>query len=169
MMQRRNFFKTILSAAAAFFTMRRARAQVRTESVHELAAVVLPSSLGRERTVKAADDFVRWFGNYKAGAQVSSGYGHPRTQVLGASPSSHYSEQLAALGSPITRESVAKALADAKIDRMPQRPEGKHIAADLLAYFYASSEGEDFLYNVAIKRDDCRGLGNSGQRPAKLS
>jgi hypothetical protein len=78
-----------------------------------------------------------WFREYKAGAQVSSGYGHPRTQVTGAKPSAHYAEQVIALGSPITREAVEKALEDAKIDRVPQRPNGKHVAADLLAYFYA--------------------------------
>ena len=55
------------------------------------------------------------------------------------------------------------------IDRIPQRPNGKHVAADLLSFFYGSSEGEDFLYGVAIRRDDCRGLADSAQRPARLT
>ena len=41
--------------------------------------------------------------------------------------------------------------------------------ADLLAFFYNSAEGEDFLYGVAIKRDDCRGLEHSTDRPARLT
>jgi hypothetical protein len=67
------------------------------------------------------------------------------------------------------RVAVEKALADAKIDRIPQRPNGHHVASDLLAYFYNSADGEDFLYGVAIKRDDCRGLADSGKRPEKVS
>lgn len=169
-MQRRNFFKTVLTGVLAFFGTRRAKAQaVNSESLHELAMVVLPPSLGRERTGKIADGFAQWLRDYKPGAQIASGYGHPRTQVIGPNPSAHYPEQINALGSPMTKDAVEKALAEAGIDRIPQRPNGKHIAADLLAYFYGSSDGEDFLYGAAIKRDDCRGLGDSGKRPAKIS
>jgi hypothetical protein len=158
------------AGVSAFFAARRAKAQeVRLESVHELAAVVLPSSLGKEHTDKIADDFVRWFRDYKSGAQIASGYGHPRTQVTGPNPAANYPAQMQALGSPITREAVEGALQAANIARIPSRPGGKHIAADLLAYFYGSSTGEDFLYNAAIKRDDCRGLSSSAQRPARLS
>lgn len=168
-MQRRSFFQTVFSGVLAFLEARRARAQgVPLEAFHELAGVVLPSSLGRERAEKIADNFVQWIRDYKPGAQIASGYGHPRTQVMGPNPSAHYAEQMNALGSPITRESVAKALEEAKVDRIPQAPNGKHVAADLLAFFYGSSDGEDFLYNAAIKRDDCRGLGDSGKRPARL-
>ena len=167
-MQRRNFFTTLFSGVVASFTQRFARAQeVSQESLHELARVVLPSSLGRARTDKIAADFADWVRGYKAGAQVSSGYGHPRTQVTGENPSAHYAEQLAALRSPITREAVEKALEEAKLDRIPLRPNGKHVAADLLAYFYVSGDGEDFLYIAAIRRNDCRGLGDSEKRPAR--
>ena len=137
--------------------------------MRELAAVVLPASLGRARTDKIAAEFVVWIRDYKAGAEISSGYGNPRTQVIGPNPSAHYADQLSALGSPIAREAVEKALADAKVDRIPQRPNGKNVAADLIAFFFNSAEGEDFLYNAAIKRDDCRGLGDSGKRPAKVT
>jgi hypothetical protein len=147
---------------------------VRIEEFQDLASVVLPASLGRSRTDKIAVDFVSWFRTYKAGAEISSGYGFPRTQVTGPNPSPHYEEQLrkldlTQLDAAARRAAVEKALGAAKIDRIPPRPNGKHVAADLLAYFYGSAEGEDFLYGVAIKRDDCRGLGDSGQRPARLS
>jgi hypothetical protein len=169
-MQRRSFFQRAFSGIWAFFTSGRARAQgVQLEAFHELASVVLPSALGRASTDKIADDFVQWFGNYKPGAEISSGYGHPRTQVMGPNPSVSYADQIRALGSSVTRETIEKALENAKIDRIPQRPNGKHVAADLLAYFYGSSAGEDFLYNAAIKRDDCRGLDTSGKRPASLA
>ena len=35
--------------------------------------------------------------------------------------------------------------------------------------FMGRAEGEDFLYDAAIRRDDCRGLDTSGKRPASLS
>jgi hypothetical protein len=144
------------------------------EEFHELASVVLPASLGRSRTDEIADNFVRWFRGYKAGAEVSSGYGFPRAQLTGPLPSTHYADQLRQLAltrldAASKRAAVEKALDAAKIDRIPQRPNGKHVASDLLAYFYGSADGEDFLYGVAIKRDDCRGLADSNKRPARLS
>jgi len=169
-MERRGFFKRTFSAIVALAAPRWARAQsVDRSAVHELAAVVLPQSLGRARTDKIADGFMQWFGDYKPGAEVSSGYGNPRTQVTGPNPSTHYADQMRALGSPITRESVQKALEDAKVDRIPNRPNGRHIATDLLAYFYGSADGENFLYNAAIKRDECRGLDTSTKRPPALT
>jgi hypothetical protein len=171
-MQRRGFFKRTFSGLLAFIGARGQAVQL--EDLHDLASVVLPASLGRPRTDKIADDFVRWFTDYKSGAEVSSGYGNPRTQVIGPNPSTHYAGQLnqlalAKLDGAAKRAAIEKALEDGKIDRIPQRPNGKHVAADLLAYFYGSAEGEDFLYGVAIKRDDCRGLGDSGKRPPRLT
>ena len=158
-MKRRNFF-----AIAALFAPRWARAQELAPSIRELAKTVLPSKVDSQ---KVADAFVKWIRDYKAGAEISSGYGNPRTQVTGPNPSANYAEQLRALGSPITRAAVESALAS--FDRIPPRPNGKHVAADLLSFFYSSADGEDFLYGAAIKRDDCRGLGNSGERTTHLS
>jgi hypothetical protein len=168
-MKRRSFFERIFLGAAALFAPRWARAQQMEEPMRELASVVLPGSLGRARTDQTATDFIVWIRDYKPGAEIASGYGHPRTQVLGPNPSAHYAEQLSALGSPISREAVEKALADAKLDRIPQRPNGHHVATDLLAFFFNSSQGEDFLYNAKIRRDDCRGLADSGKRPERFS
>ncbi|SRR5579885_706657 len=157
-MKRRSFL-----AILGIFAPRWARAQEIAPQIRELAKIVLPTKVDAQ---KIADSFLRWIRSYKAGAEVSSGYGNPRTQVLPANPSVNYAEQLRALGSPITRAAVEAALAP--FDRIPPRPNGRHVAADLLAWFYGSADGEDFLYGVAIKRDDCRGLNNSGERPARL-
>jgi hypothetical protein len=170
-MQRRGFFKRAFSGLFALVGL---KAQAGAEEFRDLAGVVLPASLGRSRTDKIADDFVSWVRDYKAGAEIASGYGNPRTQVIGPNPSAHYAEQLTQLGlakldGAARREAVEKALADAKIDRIPQRPNGRHVAADLLAYFYGAADSEDFLYGVAIKRDDCRGLADSGKRPERVS
>lgn len=174
-MKRRGFFKRALSAVAAFIGGRWAQAQsARLEEFRDLASVILPASLGRPRTDKIAEDFVQWFRGYKARAEVSSGYGFPRTQVTSPNPSARYDQHLTELNLTkldvaSKRAAVEKALDAAKIDRIPQRPNGKHVAADLLAYFYGSADGEDFLYGAAIKRDDCRGLADSGKRPARIS
>lgn len=150
------------------------KAQPGPGEFRDLAGVVLPASLGRARTDKIADDFVSWTRDYRAGAEIASGYGNPRTQVIPPKPSAHYAEQLSQLGlakldTAAKRAAVEKALEDAKIDRIPQRPNGRHVAADLLAFFYGSADGEDYLYGVAIKRDDCRGLADSGKRPERVS
>ena len=168
-MRRRNFVQRISVAAATAIAPRWVLAQQMDQPMRELAVIVLPSSLGRERQEKVAAGFLAWIRDYKPGTEMSSGYGHPRTQVTAASPAASYAEQLKALGSPITREAVEKALAEVKLDRIPQRPNGRHVASDLLAFFFSSADGEDLLYDAAIRRDDCRGLASSAQRPARLS
>ena len=157
-MRRRSFL-----AIAAMFAPRWARAQEVAPGIRELAKIVLPGKVAD----KTAEQFIQWIRDYKPGAEIASGYGNPRTQVVGPNPSMHYAEQLRALGSPITRSAVESALGS--FDRVPPRPNGKHVAADLLSFFYNSADGEDFLYGVAIKRDDCRGLANSSDRPARLT
>jgi hypothetical protein len=141
--------------------------------MRELAAVVLPASLGRAGTDKIADNFLQWIREYREGVNMASGYGHPRTQTVPPDPSRDYAAQLSALGlakldAAAKRGAVERALDSAKIDRIPPRPDGRHVAADLLAFYFGSSAGEDLLYNAAIRRDQCRGLDNSGQRPAAL-
>ena len=170
-MQRRGFFQRTFSALLALTGL---KAQSTPSQFRDLAGVVLPTSLGRARKDKIADDFASWLRDYKPGAEIASGYGNPRTQVIGANPETHYAEQLNQLGlgkldAAQKRAAVEKALADAKMDRIPQRPNGRHVASDLLAFFYNSADGEDFLYGVAIRRDDCRGLANSAKRPEKVS
>jgi hypothetical protein len=175
-MQRRSFFKRIFLGVAALVTPRWVRAQMLPPQaqMRELAGVVLPASLGPARIDKVAADFLAWLRDYTAGAPMSSGYGFPRTQVVGPYPATHYAEQfyrlgLSGLDAAGKRAAVENALQETKVDRVPPRPNGQHVATDLMAFFYGSSDGEDFLYGVAIKRDDCRGLEDSGKRPAKLS
>ena len=175
-MQRRSFFKRIFWGVAALVAPRWARAQsLPSEAqMRELAEVILPASLGKARIDKVAADFLAWLRDYKPGAAMPSGYGFPRTQVVAPNPATHYAEQLAqlhlaSLDAAGKRAAVEKALEEAKVDRIPPRPNGQHVSSDLIAFFYGSSEGEDFLYGVQIRRDDCRGLASSGQRPPAWS
>ena len=153
-MLRRQFFRLAALVAPAW-----AIAQtLSTDTMHELAATVLPGSLGRAHTDKAADDFLKWIAEYKEGAFIASGYGHPRTQTVGPNPSRNYAAQLQALGA-----------AFAKGDKRAAVEAALAVASDLLSHFYGSADGEDTLYGLAIKRDECRGLASSPARPAKIS
>jgi hypothetical protein len=166
MMRRRNLLKGLV-----LFAARRSGAQeVPAEEMRELAAVVLPASLGTAGTDRVADQFLQWIRDYREGVNMASGYGHPRTQIVPPNPSKNYAAQLRELGlakldAAARRGTVEAALTAAKIERIPARPDGRHVAADLLAFYFGSSAGEDLLYDAAIRRDACRGLENSGERP----
>lgn len=192
-MERRTFLKSAVAAVIPFLFPRWLRAKiavlapslvtsVEQGQLRELAAVVLPASLGRARTDAIADQFVKWIRGYKAGADLGYGYGFTRPRVAPPNPAGHYPEQLAQLDAAAKakgaafaklnraaqREIVGAALENAKIGDVPRRPNGGHVAADLMSFFFYGADGEDFLYNAAIHRDDCRGLPDSGRRPARL-
>ena len=63
---------------------------------------------------------------------------------------------------------VIAALEQAKIAELPRTPDGRHIAADLMAFYFRSSDANDLCYRAAIGRDLCRGLDGSEQAPAPL-
>jgi hypothetical protein len=193
-MKRRRFFKAGASALLwPLYIPQIIRAHVRalfTEDIpadeintlRELAAVVLPASLGRSRTDEISGEFVKWVKEYKPGAQMDSGYGFTRLRVTPDSPARHYAEQLreleAAAGQKGSRFGaldaagnhaiVEAALQQASVTQIPSHPDGKHVASDLMSYFFNGSDGRDFLYNAAIQSDACRGLPNSDKRPAPL-
>lgn len=188
-MRRRTFFRWISSGFAAFLLPRRVRAQATglTEAdlpmLNEVATVALPTSLGRAHAIEIAGQFRDWIRHYPAGADASYGYGHTHPRVLGPNPSANYAAQLRQLNTAARRkggdfgklsdsekrELLDVALTSAGVSTLPPQPTGQYIATDLMSFFYNSSPGEDFLYNAAIQREDCRGLTNSGKRPAALS
>ena len=188
-MLRRTFFKLTGSNLALTLMPRWARAQLaarsapRTVSITNVALVVLPASLGAKRVHAVAEAFAKWFASYPAGADGGYGYGDPKPTVLGPNPSLHYKEQLQQLetaaaahggtwkllSEPQRCEVVQAALVEAGVTSIPGRPNGKHVATDLLSYFYGSSDGLDFCYNAAIREADCRGLPGSEKRPSSLT
>jgi hypothetical protein len=183
-MLRRPFLQWILTALPPAFLPRLLRAQSESLSesdittLREVAAVVLPTSLGRKRTDGIVNDFAEWVRDYKAGAEVSAGYGFPSLRSLPANPSARYSEQLklikaggsfATLDAATKRVAISEVLRRSGIDRLPARPNGKHIAADLMSYFYLTGEGQDLLYGAAIHRDECSGLESSAVRPSPMT
>jgi hypothetical protein len=154
-----------------------------------LAEAVLPTELGARGRAEVVDGFLRWIRNYREGAEMDHGYGFTRLRRTPPSPVLRYPAQLEALDrearsphggradgvafeslTPGGRQTVvARALKTAKIDRLPARPTGDHIATDLMAFYFNGIQANDLAYGVAIGRDECRGLNDSDKRPASAA
>jgi hypothetical protein len=185
-MKRRTLVKTvtlaILTHVVPRFAWAQARASIRDnrELIDAIAEVVLPSTLGSEGRKRAVEAFVTWLEEYKAGVPMSYGYGSQlRRSIVPPSPALKYLAQFRRLqalsatrGATFTALSlddrkavVEAALHEAKVVTLPERPNGQHVASDLLSHFYSSSAGNDFLFNASIRVSECRGLDSSSDRP----
>jgi len=151
-------------------------------TLRALAMAVLPESLGGERVGEITDRFRAWLRAYRPGAELDHGYGHTKIRTSAPSPLAGYGRQLAELEGAAQAEGVSFArlaperqraivtttLAAARVSDLPERPDGRHVAADLLAFFFRSSEASDLCYGAAIGRDICRGLPGSEKAPPPL-
>ncbi len=133
-------------------------------TLRELAAIVLPPSAG----AGIATRFEHWVRDYRPGAEMDHGYGFTRIRTKGPSPASIYVAQLAALPKPLNSQIVEEALHEAKIETLPRSPDGKNIIADLMSFYFNSSDAYDLCYRSAIGRDRCRGLDGSDAPPPPL-
>lgn len=145
-------------------------------NLQALAAVVLPASLGGARRTALVEQFLGWCRNYREDADLGYGYGHPRTRRSGPNPARQYPAQLralgtdfAALGAAERRARVEAALAAAGAKTIPRRPNGRHVASDLMGWFFNGAAGEDFLLQARVMRDACRGLEGSDEAPKPLA
>lgn len=188
-MKRRTLFKTAALAILSNAVPRFARAQAGALSqdnrklIAAIGEVVLPSTLGADGRAKAVEAFAKWLDGYKAGVQMSYGYGDLRYAVVPPSPLLRYPSQFRRLqelskakGSlftalpPADRKAVVEvAVLEAKVTRLPERPDGQHVASDLMSHFYNSSDGNDFLFKASIRVSDCRGLDTSSDRPVSIT
>ena len=142
----------------------------------ELAATVLPETLGRQGTDKIALDFIRWVREYKAGAEMQNGYGVTRVRSLPPDPAGKYLEQLHELASsilavadlPQRRKLLTERLKAEEIRDLPALPLSGNIVVDLMAFYFSSSAANDLVYEAAISREACRGLANSSRQPVPL-
>lgn len=141
-----------------------------------LAATVLPASLGAARVRDETERFIRWVREYRAGAEMEHGYGFTRLRKKGESPAAAYQAQLRSLAeqgfaaAPLDRRraQVEQALAAAQVQSLPGSPNGGHVAADLMSFYFSSSRAADFCYGRAIRRDECIGFAGAGQPPAPV-
>ena len=184
-MQRRTLLQLLLSGATAFGARLKLHAQaapapLNVTRLRDVADVVLPQELGPDDRARVVDRFLTWIREYRADAETDHGYGFPRLRRTPPSPAAKYQGQLDALEAAarakgrafadITLEErrtlIADAIAAAKIDRLPGRPDGGHVATDLMAFFFHSVEANDLCYRARIGRDTCRDLAGSDDRPA---
>jgi len=139
-----------------------------------LAAIVLPSELGPDGVRAVAQNFERWVRDYRPGAEMDHGYGFTRLRNKPASPAPAYLHQLESLRPVLngdaasSRRAIEAALEEAKITDLPRSPDGRHIAADLMAFYFRGSDANDLCYRAAIGRDRCRSLAGSDNPPPEL-
>jgi len=138
-------------------------------TLRALAVLVLPSELGPEGLERTVGAFERWVRDYRPGAEMDHGYGVTRLRSKPASPAPAYLQQLRDLrlpaDTPARRAAVEAALEAAKITALPQTPDGRHVASDLMAFYFRSSAANDLCYRAHIGRDECRGLAGSDREP----
>jgi hypothetical protein len=181
-MNRRTLLRWLTTAAGTMpFPALRAWAQTASfpgkhaPTLRELAAVVLPAELGRTGTDRVAEQFERWVHEYRPGADMDHGYGFTRVRSKPQSPAAAYIAQLEGIsgalasGDPVTkRKAVEDAIERAGIKDLPRSPDGKHVIADLMSFYFHGSDANDLCYRAAIRRDSCRGLEGSGDPPPPL-
>jgi hypothetical protein len=143
------------------------------DTLEALAAVVLPSELGPSRIRDITRRFELWVREYRPGAEMDHGYGFTRLRTKPPSPV--YLSQLENLRTAVLnrdtaarRQAVEAALEEAKLTDLPRTPDGRHVAADLMAFYFRSSDANDLCYRAAIGRDLCRGLKGSDSPPPAL-
>ena len=151
--------------------------------LQEIAPTVLPGSLGAVRVRAMVDRFVVWTRGYREGVALAHGYGHPRLQRSGPSPVPGYVSQLAALDAqaraaggrwPTLGLETRRALLDAAFTKagvrnLPARPSGLHVVADLMAFYFRSTEANDDCYRALINREVCRPIAITTKRPQPLA
>jgi hypothetical protein len=146
------------------------------DTLGALATVVLPSELGASGIRDIARRFEVWVRGYRPGAEMDHGYGFTRLRTKPASPAPAYLQQLESLRPALLngdaaarRQAVEAALEEAKLTDLPRTPDGRHVAADLMAFYFRSSDGNDLCYRAAIGRDLCRGLKGSDNPPSPVN
>jgi hypothetical protein len=151
--------------------------------LRDVAATVLPASLGADKVALIVDRFLAWGRDYEEGVALAHGYGDPTLVKSGPSPVPDYVAQLAAIdagakarGGPFARlplEARRALLNDvltaAKVTDLPGRPTGRHVVSDLMAFYFRSSEANDLAYRARIGRQVCRTLELTTRRPTPMA
>lgn len=182
MIRRRALIQSALGAMA--LRPGRAAAQPAFGDAHldrmrALAEAVLPQSIGAEGRTQALARFMAWVRDYRADADGDHGYGHVGPRRLPPSPALKYPAQLDDLdrragGAFATRpvaerqRAVTAAIEAANVRDFPNRPNGGHVATDLMAHYFNSPGANDLAYGRRIMRGACRDLDGSEQRPTAL-
>jgi hypothetical protein len=177
----------LLGAAAAALPWRpslaAAQAAPLTESsvltLRQIAPVVLPSELGVRGADAVVDSFLAWLRGYRSSADMGFGYGILRQRRTPQITAATYVQQLEALSragagtrgaasNAAARAAIVKSLDDAGIKDFPSSPNGTHVVADFMSFYFNGTDANDLCFKAKIGRDRCRTLAGSSQRPAPL-
>ncbi len=188
-MKRRSFVQLTAAAVVlsplerfAFAGAEAVLPEASVETLRALAPIVLPASLGRRAVGLLTDRFVARLQGYKAGVGMDYGYGHPVLRRTPESPAPRYVEQLAALEraagqqgqafgrlpADAKRTLIENALQEARVEELPEIPDGQHVVSDLMAFYFQSSEANDYCYRAQIGREKPRPLSAVTGRPSPL-
>jgi hypothetical protein len=149
-------------------------------TLRAVATAVLPSALDATAAAGVVDGFAAWLREYRPGADMGYGYGIVRHRTTPAISLATYHQQLAALertsgagfaGQPVEarRRLLAAALDAAGIKDLPGTPNGVHVVADFMSYYFRGTSANDLCYQAKIGRDRCRTLAGSSRRPDPLT
>ena len=185
MLQRRTMLQTALAVVAWRPFGPKASAQTPFGDAHlprllALASAVLPQELGSAGQRAAVDQFLRWVRDYRAGAEHDHAYGVTGLRTAPPSPAAKYAADLDALdrraGGAFATVALAErqrvvtdAITAAGVKDLPGRPNGSHVATDLMSHYFNSPGANDLAYGRAIGRDACRELSGSDSRPPVLA
>jgi hypothetical protein len=154
-----------------------------TGLIRSVGDVVLPSELGNEGVARVTRAFSQWIAGYRAGAELVHPYGSADLRNTAASPIERWRSQLAALDATARarhqraftaltrdqrRELVMQAVADDRLNRLPDPLQANHVAMALIAWYFATPEASDLCYNAQIGRQQCRPLVHSPRQPLPL-
>jgi hypothetical protein len=185
MLPRRTVLQSVLAGISWTGARARTAAQTPFGPAHRvrllaLADAVLPQDLGADGHRRAVDQFLSWVRDYRNGAERDHGYGVTAIRVLPASPAARYVADLDdldrraggsfAAGPRADRQRwVTEAVEAAKVRDLPARPNGGHLATDLMSLYFRSAAANDRAYGRAIGREACRDLAGSDDRPRPLA
>lgn len=187
-MKRRTLLQILISGVAGLSSRIGLRAQgaaltrVDADRIRAVAHAVLPEELGTNGRARVAENFLGWVREYRANAETDHGYGFPRLRRTASSPAARYADQLEALEgaaqkrgrsfadtSRVEQRAIIEAdVIAANVTQLRGRPDGGHVATDLMGFFFGSVEAADLCYRARIGRDTCRSLAGSDERPAPL-
>lgn len=182
-LSRRGFVAWLSTAVPLVLLARRADALAASwlaedePTMRALALAILPSELGADGTARVARDFQRWIDDYRENAELVHGYGTSALQFSRPSPRATWAAQLESLnqkgfnGKTVgqRRLVIQNALANEKVDRMPDVASAPHVAVALLAFYYGSSEAADLCFRARIGRETCRPLAGVSRKPLPLA
>lgn len=159
--------------------------EAETATLKAIAEVVLPSALDRAARDRVVTAFVAWVRGYREGADRGHGYGSSTlSQPSGPSPAARYPAQFASLDKTAIAKGAAsfaalsldgrRAIVEAALNepqpvqRLPARPTGVNVIADVMGFYFTSGDAWDLAYRASIGRDRCRSLDGSDRAPSPL-